>query len=438
LEEFKEFNFESSKKNSPEKITITPKDASRLLLKHIKDESESFLNDIITRAVITVPANFNPTQISAVKEAGEEAGFTEIRIQKEPVAVGIAYALEEAENKIILVYDFGGGTFDVSLLEIKNGVIDVLAVDGDKKLGGKDITEKVVEFIYSKLDDEFELDMFDEEKSRLSRSQYVENKRAIKAAAEEAKIELSEAELSTISIANLHKPEGLINFEMTITRKDFEREIAEIKKQSLDIVKRLISSNGIDKESINEIVMAGGTSLIPSIAKSITDTFGISPKNNIDSSSVISYGAAIMALKEWGKGDTIQVAPTYNDSSLLDFGVGVRDLRFDLLIKAGEELPYRIEKEYTTSKDNQETLDIEVYQRKSTFPNSGRTIDEGVDFIDRLAILGIPPRPVGSLTVIVTFELTKDDVLSVDVKVRENNIEIAARNISIKKASDAK
>jgi len=437
--EFNNYRSQNTNENSDNEIKITPKEASKKLLAYIKEESEKVLAEDIQKAVITVPANFNPTQITLVQEAGEEAGFDEVAIQKEPVAVGFAYAMEEEDNKTILIYDFGGGTFDASFLRIKNGNIEIVETDGDNKLGGKDITNKLKEFVFDKiLDEHDELDMFDKQSSNLSQKDYDINLSKITNEAERVKIELSEYEEVTFSIANLINSDGSsFNIEFNITRKEFEEEISEIRKKSIDIVKSLINSSGIDKSEIDEIVMAGGSSSIPSIRASLKDQLGIEPKKSIDTSVVISQGATVEAIRKFSDAKSIQDKIIYNDTALHDFGIGIKKFNFDLLIPKGTNLPISQTKDYTTQKDNQEIIELKVFQRKSVYPNAKKTYDEGIDFVDEIIIEGIPPSKVNELTIRVTFELTKDDSLAVAVKILDSNgIEQHSESLNISKASN--
>ncbi|MDQ7073996.1 MAG: Hsp70 family protein [Gammaproteobacteria bacterium] len=439
---YSEFNHDKSQKtseNSDQEIHVTPKEASKKLLSYIKEVSEVSLGEDIQKAVITVPANFNPAQIALVKEAGEEAGFDEVAIQKEPVAVGFAYAMDEEGDKTILVYDFGGGTFDVSFLKIENGNIEVVETDGDNSLGGKDITNKLREFIFDKiLDENDELDMFDKASSNLSQKDYDMNLSKISNEAERVKIELSEYDEVMLSISNLMGAgDSVFNLEFEISRKEFENEIADIRKKSMDIVKNLIERSGIDRSDIDEIVMAGGSSSIPSIRESLKDQLGIKPKKSIDTSVVISQGATVEAIRRFSDMKSIQDKIVYNDTALHDFGIGIKDLNFDLIIPKGSSLPIKGIKDYTNQKDNQETIEIKVFQRKSTYPDVKKTHDKGIDLVDEIIIGGIPPSKVNELTIRVAFELTKDDSLSVSVSILDkNDTEIHSDHLNISKASD--
>lgn len=440
-----ELKSEKSHKVSQDKqhvIYITPKDATRRLLKYIREESQREIGEEVQKAVITVPANFNQAQIGMVKNAGELAGFEEIKIQKEPVAVGFAYALDDSYDKTILVYDFGGGTFDVSLLKISDKSMTVIDTNGDPNLGGKDITRKVIELIYEKLiaDIDINIDMYEFEASGLLKSDFVANERAIWNEAEKLKIDLSKYESSGIELANLvTTADGqTVNFHCELTRKQFEDEIAEIRKKSLDIVKDLINGSGVEKSKIDEIVMAGGSSSIPSIRDSLRDTLGIEPKMNIDSSIVISLGAAIEAMRNWSNSDTVQEIISFNEHALHDFGIGIKDFKFNVLIPANSALPISETRDYMTEKDGQESISLNIFQRKTCYPDAKKTHDNGIDFIDSLTISGLPNSKVGELKVRVTFELTKDDTLSLQVKIINENGEVYIEDgTQVTRASDA-
>ena len=405
---------DDSKINNERKVT--PKEASRILLQHIRDESSKSLKMEVDKAVITVPANFNNAQITQTKEAGLEAGFVDIRILKEPVAVGFAYSFEENGESTVLVYDFGGGTFDASLLKISSGKIDVIDTNGNPKLGGKDITDKLIQLIFDKLSDE-DLEMVDELKSGLSKANYVNNYHQILLESERIKIELSDCQEASVDIANLIKSDGsTLNFQCRITRKEFESEIADIRKQTIDIIAALLNNNGVDKSDL-VLVVAGGSSHIPSIRDSLTGTLGVQPKMSIDSSIVIAQGATIEAIRQWDESNSLQEKIIFNDDSLHDFGIGIKDHRFDLLISNGTALPFRVMREYTTEKDNQEEIKVRAFQRKSSYQEAKKTFDMGISFVDEIIIEGIPmPNQIGDYTVKVTFELTKDDSLDIAVE----------------------
>ena len=420
-------NLKSIKENSDKSATvvITPKEATRKLLKYIKDISEKHLTEDITKAVITVPANFNLSQTTLIKDAGEEAGFETIAIQKEPIAVGFAYAMEEEKDKTILIYDFGGGTFDASFLKISNKTLDVIDTNGDNKLGGKDITEKVKEIIFDKILDDTNLDMFDQENSGLSTINFNKNLENIKSKAEEIKIELSEFEKIDVEISNLiNSNDNSFNISFKLTRDEFDNEISEIRKKSIDIVKNLINNSGLNVSDIDEIIMAGGTSAIPSIRKSLKDTFGKEPKKSIDTSIVISQGAAIESILLWGTEDEDSIQHKYfkiNNTALKDFGIEIKGLKFDVLIPKGTSLPVSIKKEYFTEKDNQESISLKTFQRNSVNQSNKRIYDEGINFVDEIKIENIPPMKVGELIINVTFDLTKDDTLEVSVEIVDND-----------------
>ncbi len=427
----------SEASNDSNTLVITPKQASSYLLKHIKEESEAFISTIITKAVITVPANFNQSQIELTKEAGIEAGFDEIRIMKEPIAAGLAYSVDREDEKKILVYDFGGGTFDATILVVSKTKLDVIGVHGDSKLGGEDITNIVNELIYDELEDKYDLSMFELEDSELIETEYNKNKSMIATAAESAKIELSESKNTTISIANLHTSNGnTINLNLELTREDFDDAIVEIRKKSLDVVKELISNSGLSASEIDMVVMAGGTSNIPSIYNSIKDTLGVDPHLNKDTAIVISEGAVIEAMQKWDISNVVQEEILYNDKALFDFGIGIKGYVFDLLIPINTSLPYRVEKVYTTERDNQESLEIKAFQRREGYVKSIKTHDRGIDFVDEVSIYNLPSSKVGEFKIKVIFELTKDDILAMTIDITDKSgSKINSADVKIKKAS---
>jgi len=418
-------------------LIVTPQKASELFLKYIKSESETFIKGDINSAVITVPANFNQSQVELTKKAGLNAGFKDIRIMKEPIAAGMAYALDREDNKKILVYDFGGGTFDATFLEVGSNKLSVLGVHGDSKLGGEDITKIIEELIYDELEDTVELSMFDFEESELDKESFVKNKFAIKKIAEDAKLTLSEYEDTTIEIPSLiNKNNELINLNMELTRAQFDDAIIDIRKRSLDIVKELISTSGFTAKDVDMIVMAGGSSNIPSIYSSIEDTFGFSPLINKDTALVISEGAVIEAIQLWDISNAVQERISYNDKALFDFGIGMKSNKFDVLVPIHHLLPYRVEKNYTTEKNNQESLLIRAFQRREGYEKSIKTHDKGLEFVDELVVYNLPPSAVGEFKIKVTFELTKDDTLNMSVLIYDkDNNEIDSNNVKIKKAS---
>ncbi|EJF07582.1 molecular chaperone [Thiovulum sp. ES] len=441
LIDFRALKGKEQVKNSSD-LTITPKDASRIFLQHLKEESEKYLKDYIEKAVITVPANFNPSQITIIKEAGEEAGFGEVRIQKEPVSAGLSYAIESEADKRILVFDFGGGTLDCSILETeKNGKdidIKVVGANGNNSLGGKDVTKKLTELIFEKILDEHDIDMFDKDESELSEKDYNTNVAFVLSSAENTKIELSEFEQTEIQISDFKTQNGNINLSYTITRREFESAITEIRKEALDVVKDLMSGLNFMADDIDEVVLAGGSSNIPSIRDSLIDTLGKTPSFTQDTSTVISKGGVIEAVRTWGSEDGIDDKSFESDEAIKDFGVAIRGHQFFELISEGTDLPVSFTKDFQTERDDQENINVEIYNRNSrVFGKSSRVFDKGVDFIDTIQFSGIPKAKAGELTIRVEFELGRDDTLLVSAEVfHRDGTKVDSRDISIKGNSD--
>ncbi len=416
-------------KSNNQTIYISPIEASSFLLGYLRDEAYKVIGEPVTKAVITVPATFNQTQIESVKNAGLDAGFDEVRIQKEPIAVGVAYGIANKDsNSTMLVYDFGGGTFDVSILELKNNNVKIIASDGDSKLGGVDITNKVVEYIYEEiLNDNLDLDMFSPD----SMNEEIFNE------CERAKKELSDANDSEINLAGLMLPNGeAYSFNIKLTRHKFDNLFSDIRRKATTVINRILSNNNLTVNNIDEIILAGGTSNIPAVKKSVNDLFNKQPISNIDTSTVISVGAVIEAMSEWGNDQLINIKPTYNDRALHDFGVSLQNYKFDVLIPADSELPIRETREYTTLRDNQDVVDIMVFNRTKN-SKAINTYDSGISSVDVIKIEGLPPHQKGELQIQVTFELTREDILEVDVKVFDSRSskQINSRNLTAKKAS---
>ena len=221
-----------------------------------------------------------------------------------------------------------------------------------------------------------------------------------------------------------------------LTAEKFEEAIVEIRKKSLDVVKELISNSGLLASDIDMIVMAGGTSNIPSIYNSIKDTFGVEPYINKDTAIVISEGAAREAMQKWDISNVVQEEILYNDKALFDFGIGIKGYTFDLLIPVNTSLPFRVEKIYTTERDDQESLEIKAFQRRKGYEKSIKTHDKGIEFVDEVSIYNLPSFKVGELKIKITFELTKDDILAMSVDITDKNgSKIDSANVKIKKAS---
>lgn len=414
---------------------ITGEEATTLFLRFLKDQSAINLGPV-SNAVITVPANFNNVQIEATKKAAQKAGFEEVVMFKEPTAAAIAYGLEAEENKKILVYDFGGGTFDVSIIEAKSDqTFTVLNTGGDANLGGEELTEKVVEFIYDELDEDFDLDMSSLDDSELTSTEYTSNKKQIYQQAEAVKIELSELKQSEINL-NLYVERDVKRaWSRKLSRNEFENLVRDQVKKTLDILNKTLNDTQLFVTDIDIIVLAGGTALMPMIQDRVQKHFGKLPNYEKNTATVISQGAAILASSKWPSGQIREII-TINEKTTADFGVAVKGRIFDVLIPLGSNLPTKVQKSYAPVKDNQETLRISVFRRDKLHPTAKRTFDEGIDFVDEINIVNLPPMKMHEAVIAVTFELTKEDILKVEVEVRDSSgTLIDSQGMSVERSS---
>ena len=412
-------------KDTGEEIKITGEEASSIFLKYLREEAISKLGNV-TNTVITIPANFNNAEIESTKKAGEKAGFNKVKLEKEPTAAAIAYSLDEDKDNTILVYDFGGGTFDLSLLKSTvssdgSKVLEVIDTNGDSKLGGEDFTNKIMELIKEKLEEEFELDMESLDKSGLNETDFLLNNREIRDSAEEIKLELSKLEESDISFDPIvNKNKDTKPFKFSMTRKQYERLIKDDVRRTIDILDSLLKKVSIDITEIDELVLAGGTSLTPLIKNELKNFIEKEPNFEKDSSKVISVGAAIIADLEWNKDKErgIQSEIKIINTTVHDFGVSIQGRTFDCLIDAGSSLPKKVDKIYSLVKDNQDELKISIF-RRDNFYKSKKVFDNGIEFVDDILITNLPPMSKNDAKIEVSFELSKEDILSVEVNVKD-------------------
>lgn len=431
----KEFNFNKSIKSDTgnEFIKLSGQEASAIFLRYLKDEAFKKLGNV-DKAVITVPANFTPFEIEATKNAGLEAGFSEIRIEKEPVAAAIAYSMDIEDKKTILVYDFGGGTFDISIIECENGKLSVLETDGDSNLGGEDLTNELINHIYDLLEEEHELSMFDMDESGLEKDKYYKNKISIYNECEKCKKDLSlytEYEFETeVYISN---EESKKNIRYSITRKQFEdivKEKINLTKKKLDdiLIKADLKANEIDT-----VVLAGGTSSIALIKDFVAKYFGKQPYSDKNPATLIAEGAALVANNSWSNDKTIEDKIIIFDKTINDLGVSLKGHKFDSLISVDTSLPCKNTREYSLVKDYQEELELNLFTRENG-SNAKRTIDDGITSIGKIMISDLPPLIQSDATVIVEFELTKEYILDVNVSIKDiNGTIIKNKNIKVKK-----
>lgn len=422
-----------------EYIELSGEEASAMFLEYLRKEASQKLKKDIKKAVITVPANFAQVEIEATKRAGLAAGFEEIKTLKEPISAAIVYGLENESNKKILVYDFGGGTFDVSIIEAKGkGDLESLSVGGNSQLGGEDITDGMIQLIYDKLYDEYDLDMDSLEASELTFEQYRYNKNTVYEVAERIKIDLSKSMEESINLININVPNNeQTTYSTAITRDEFENEILkEISSKASKALTSTLSGAGLYADDIDIVVLAGGTASIPMFQKNVEEYFGKEPNFQKDTATVVAQGAALMAEMLWKPGGPITLRPTIHDKTVHDFGVGIEKYKFDCLIKSGESLPIVVQKQYMPAKDGQDTVEILIYNRMSGC-NNEKTFDDDIEFLDKVTIKGLPNVDRRNIVITVSFEINEEYILSVTAEVtdKSGNL-IKCENLEIIKDSN--
>lgn len=385
---------------------FTPVEISAIILRELKKIGEDFLQEEITGAVITVPANFNDAQRQATKEAGEKAGLVVERIINEPTAAALAFGIDnmETEGKI-LVYDLGGGTFDVTVLEMIDGALDVMASRGVNQLGGKDFDEAIVNEIVHNFMNEYEIDLSKDLKAMAR----------IKDEAEKAKIMLSSANSVVVNLPYIAFKDGeTISFEMELTRKRYEEIIAGYVKQSMDTVKEALDAAKVNAGDINVVIAVGGSSRTPLVIQSLKEIFGNKLRGGINPDEAVALGAAVQAgilSNEISGAESIAIFDVCNHTLGTDvLNTNQTALEYSRLIMRDTHLPFAMTRRYNTSSDFQTEVEVPVYQGESDDLSKNTLI--GSFIVD-----GIPENYAGKEAVDIEFRYNINGILEVNVKV---------------------
>lgn len=411
-------------------LELTGKDGAVCFLRYLRKELEKKIGTV-TRAVITVPMGFSPIQTSEIKDAGIAAGFSEVEVHPEPIAAAVAYGMDQVEDKTILIYDFGGGTFDVCILRKEGKDLKPISLDGDPALGGEDFTQALAVDVEDRILDCYELDMFSEAASCLSHEDYAKNKLRIWAECERVKRALSEDMEEELSV-NIVLPSGEKEvFQCIYTRDMFDDITTSLRSRAKKALEGALIKANLKREDIDAVILAGGTSTIPGVRKTVERYFGKKSYSDRDPATLIAEGAAIFADIRWNQNTTIDTKIRVFEKTMEDFGVSVRGRYFDCVIPADTELPIRQEKQYLLVQDNQEELNLEIFTRAQG-SNAEVTLDDGINSIGTIHISSIPPCKRSEVDVEVTFELTKEYVLNVSVRLVDkdgNELRKAGMNI---------
>ncbi|MGG8497212.1 molecular chaperone DnaK [Tenacibaculum sp. TC6] len=372
----------------------TPQEISAMVLQKMKKTAEDYLGQNVTEAVITVPAYFNDAQRQATKEAGEIAGLKVRRIINEPTAAALAYGLDKSnDDKKIVVFDFGGGTHDVSILELGDGVFEVLATDGDTHLGGDDVDEKIINWLAEEFNAEESMDLR-KDPMALQR---------LKEAAEKAKIELSSTTSTEINLpyitATASGPKHLVR---TLTRAKFEQLIDDLVKRTIEPCRTALKNADLSTSDIDEIILVGGSTRIPAIQEAVEKFFGKAPSKGVNPDEVVSLGAAIQGGVLTGDVKDVLLL----DVTPLSLGIETMGNVFTKLIDANTTIPTKKSQVFSTAVDNQPSVDIHVLQGERAMAADNKTIG-------RFQLTDIPPAPRGVPQIEVTFDIDANGIINV-------------------------
>lgn len=374
----------------------SPSQISAFILQKMKETAEQYLGETVTQAVITVPAYFNDAQRQATKDAGKIAGLEVLRIINEPTAAALAYGLEKNENKTIAVYDLGGGTFDISILEVGDGVFEVKSTNGDTFLGGEDFDNKLLNFL---AEDFKKAEGIDLTKDKLALQR-------LKEAAEKAKIELSSAQTTEVNLpfitADQNGPKHLVK---SISRADLEKLVEDLIKRTLDPCKKALADAGVKADAIDEVVLVGGMTRMPRVREVVKDFFGKEPHTGVNPDEVVAIGAAIQAGVLQGDVKDVLLL----DVTPLSLGIETLGGVFTRMIDRNTTIPTKKSQTYSTADDNQQAVTIRVFQGEREMAADNKLLGQ-------FDLVGIPPAPRGVPQIEVTFDIDANGIVNVSAK----------------------